>query len=65
MNETEFKLPFMVLHRGDLEEKNGMTLEEIRNLSNEQMQKVADKLSSVLMHEWDECLSIALKEVQE
>ena len=55
--ERQFTVPFMVLHREDLAFMDTERVNISKKLSDEQMQRIADKLGSVLAEEWDMILS--------
>ena len=53
MGRKEFKLPYMVLNRGDLEFMGGGIS---TRLTNAQMQEIANKLGKILAQDWDSLL---------
>jgi len=55
--KQEFKLPFMVLHRGDLEFMDTKKKNISQNLTDEQMQRIAHKMGEFLASDWDDLIS--------
>lgn len=56
MKEQEFVVPFMVLHRGDLEFMDTEEENISQGLSDEQMADIAYHLGKHLAEDWDDIL---------
>ena len=60
MKKQKFNLPSMVLHRMDVEEFLGVNRSQ--ELSNEEMEAIAKRLSDNFMEYWNDALKIISEE---
>lgn len=62
MKEQEFPLPYMVLHRRDIESKEMLGLKRSQELSDEEMQHIAQQLADALMDFWYDSLKAIVQD---